>query len=318
MKPNRLYILTAILLLAAFAGCQREALPSDGEPLTFSVSVAPMAGENGDKTGESTKATLYNTLDLDAIRSQTMNVWAYQHDAPYTAMFENKEATYNSTLSKWQLSEEQMWKKNVAADFFASACIPSSYASVTANHSGITYSVTDITKAQTDALLGLAINQDKANSTDSGSVALKFSHPYAAVKVKVGTMEGVSSISKIEFSGIYGSGNTTLAGVNEDSNNIQQYSWDTTDSENATLSLTDLTLTGTSDALLVIPQTLSTKSATLTVTTDLNIRLTCNISTGEWKAGYVTTYKINISAIGITVTVDSWSPDSSKHDVEVR
>ena len=306
MKQSKLHILTAALFLLTLAGCQREEQPSQSETLSFSASVAPMAGETG------TKATLYD--NLDAIQGQTMKIWAYQHASPYTAMFEDEDATYNSTLSKWQLTEEQMWKKDVAADFFASACIPSNGASATVDHSGITYTVSDISTAQTDALLGLAVDQDN----NKGSVALKFSHPYAAVKVKVGTMEGVSSISKIEFSGIYGSGSTTLASVSEDSNNIQQYSWDTTDSENATLSLTGLTLTGTSDALLVIPQDLSAKNATLAVTTDLGTPLTCNITTGEWKAGYVTTYKINISAIAITVTVDTWSPSSSSHNVEVQ
>ena len=309
MRKTIYLILAANLLLAA---CQREALPSDSEALLFSASVAPMAGEESDnigesgtKTGEATKATLYNAFS--AIRSQTMYIWAYHHDSPYTAMFENKAATYNSTLSRWQLTEEQMWKKDVAADFFAGVCIPSSGASVTATHGGVTYTVSDISEAQTDALLGLAINRDKANSTDKGTVSLSFSHPYAAVKVKVNDMKEATTITGIELSDIYKSGSATLASESKDANDIQQFVWNTSGSEDGSVSLTGLSLTAgqTSEPLLVIPQTFSAKTARLTVSTNIG-NFTAEITSGFWTAGYITTYSVSISPIGVfTVSVES-------------
>ena len=280
-------IIAAIAFILAFASCQREEMPAEGGEMAFSVSVAQMAGE-----GAATKATLYNSFT--DIQDETIYVSAYKH-SDNEEVFASQPVTYSSTTSKWTLTNEQIWKENVAYDFFATANIPASGATKTVSGSaGITYTVSDITAAQSDALLGLALSQNKANSIDTGTVALAFSHPYASVVVKAGSLSG--NITSISLKGVYASGKTSLSAVTDtDSDSVQDYSWTNLGNPNATLSRTGISIApgSSADAFVVIPQDLSSDSVILTITTSDNKSYSKVISTGEWKAGYTTTYTLS-------------------------
>jgi len=217
------------------------------------------------------------------------------------------EATYSS--GQWALPGSYSMSSSGSYNYLAYANLPASGASIstpTTKDGSITYTVSDITAAQNDVLLG----KYSVSSPTSGDVDIAFSHPYASVKFKLGNLSGVTTVTAVSLDGVYSSGKTTYSQTSDaDGNSVTKYTWTNLGNANATISSSGLSKKegDVVASFVVIPQDLSSKNAVLTVTYDSGSTMTKLLSSGKWDAGYTTTYTldkigdVDISITGLTV-----------------
>ena len=310
MKHSHIYTIVLLACCAAVCSCQKEELdtPHTKLELKLTTKVAEM-GSTG------TKADLIHNEDADNFKNKTLTLYGWEEG---TAFVNGAEATFVG--DKWSLNPGARLTKGKNYSFLSYTKLPESGVSISpaATEAGnMTLTVTDITAAQEDILLG----SGTANDPSDGDVTINYSHPFASVEFAVGNADGVSKVTGISLTGVYSSGKTTysLTSGDTDEDGIIDYSWDDLGKANATLEANGLEK-AEGDILatfVVIPQTLIDKNAVVTVTYKDNIddehSMVKLLSEGKWKAGYTTTYTIfkNTGDIEISFTDDKPMPTNN-------
>lgn len=266
-------------------------MPFAGYEMSLSTQVLTMSD------GDETRATLLNSGD--AIPGNTFKLYGWENSSCW---IDAADATYSA--GKWSVPGTYNLKKTNDYTFLAYANLPSG-ATITAPESksdDITLTVTDITAAQNDILLGEA----SVEKPTSGDVAIDFSHPYASVTFKVGNLVGVNAVTAISMTGLYSGGTTTLGhSSTTDGSGVTEYEWTDLGDANATLEATGLNKTEGQEiaTFVVIPQDLSEKNAIVTITYNEGSKMTKLLSEDTWIAGYTTTYTLSkLGTIEISVS----------------
>ena len=172
------------------------------------------------------------------------------------------------------------------ATFFAVAAKDYSGASITANSGDpqITYTVPQEVSDQEDLLL--AVEKDVI-CDGKHAPSLAFNHALAAIKFQKGTLNGYSSISNVQISGVFNKG--TLSSFETPSWTAQ-----TIDGSTNTYSITSL-----NDVMFLMPQTIP-DGAKLKVTfsdgTNSNA-FEADLNGTSWKAGHQYTYELSVNKV---------------------
>jgi len=299
MKRDTLYIIIVLALAVLSCSKQGEDLKVQikGFELDFTTNV------EDSNLSDLTKAELLNSGS--SIPGDSLRLYAWEGT---TKWIDGAKATYSS--SKWTIPGSYSMGKDYDYTYLAYTNMPSSGASITMptdKDGKIIFSVTDISAAQNDVLIGKG---SKTQPISDGNVSIAFSHPYSSVKFVLGNADGVKKVTGVSLTGVYESGSTTYRTSSTASSGITNYTWDVPTTAGATISATGLNVTsGDIASFVVIPQTLSTKQAVITVTyinnSDQTKTMTKLLNTGSWKAGYTTTYAIDrIGTITVTVSAD--------------
>jgi len=295
MKRSIFFHISLAVCLFAVWSCSVQELEDPAVTYDLSIS-AKVAG-----LGNETKADLYNSES--EIRDMTLKLYGWENG---TSFINGADATYNSTAGKWSVSGSPKIDDKKDYAYFSYANLSSGGASVDAgSKDNIFYTVSDITAAQKDVLLGQKTLSKPAN----GNVEVNFSHPYASVKFQLGNAVDVPSVSAISLSGVYASGKTSLSqSPSKDSKNVIQYNWTDLGAATATIGATGLTGKTEGEYIatfVVIPQDLSSHNAVITITYNGDKKMMKTLSSDSWVAGYTTTYtldKINSVNIGFSAS----------------
>jgi len=227
-----------------------------------------------------TKATLLNSSS--DITDKTLKLYAWENDNYW---IQGQDVTYSS--GKWNVSGNLNSSNNYV--FLSYANLPGSGVGVTtptAKDGDITLTVADITAAQNDILLG----SGEVNTPTSGNVTINYIHPFASVRFKLGNAyEVTSGVKAISLSGVYASGKTTY---NKDTDS---FTWTNLGKANATITASGLNVSEGQEiaTFVVIPQSLVSKNAVVTVTYDSGSKMTRQLSDGSWTAGSTTIYTLD-------------------------
>lgn len=289
MKHSHIYTIVLLACCAAVCSCQKEELdtPHTKLELKLTTKVAEM-GSTG------TKADLIHNEDEANFKNKTLTLYGWEEG---TAFVNGAEATFVG--DKWSLNPGARLTKGKNYSFLSYTKLSESGVSISpaaTETDNMTLTVTDITAAQEDILLG----SGTANDPSDGDVTINYSHPFASVEFAVGNADGVSKVTGISLTGVYSSGKTTysLDSGDTDEDGIIDYSWVDLGKANATLGANGLDKKEGAilATFVVIPQTLSDKNAVVTVTykdkSEYEHSMVKLLSEGKWKAGYTTTYTI--------------------------
>lgn len=298
MNRNKIHIICCTFVCCvAVCSCMKEnaEFTSLGYELDLRAKIADM-GVIG------TRADLMH--NSDDITTKTFKLYAWEGS---TALVDGKSVTYSS--GKWNVEgQNPTLSKDNDYTFLSYGNVPSAGVSVTPPSSesdDITFAVTDITKAQTDVLLGSAT----ANEPEDGAVTIEYSHPYASVSFILGNADGVTSVKSVSLNGVYASGKTTYSlASTKDGNGVVKYTWTDLGDANAVLESTGLTVTegDTIATFMVIPQDLTSKDAVVTITASDDHTLTKLLNKDKWEAGYTTIYTLNrIGDVDIDISTSS-------------
>ena len=213
-------------------------------------------------------------------------------------------SVYNAKASqsgvKWVVGSNNYWPgPSKKVSFFA-------YAPFSDNNSGIalsdqtangvptiTYTVPSTAADQSDLLVATALDQDGSGTS---SPALSFSHALCGVKFAVGSMEGITNITKIIISGVNNKGTLEIGGAwNVDNSSTSNYTIDKTSNPISVSGISNLDITSGDDLLFLMPQEVPS-GATLTITAD-GKEYSTTIAGESWAMGAMVTYKLSINKI---------------------
>jgi len=303
MKRTTIYTVAQLLLLAAVTSCSKEeevGIADSGFELNLVTRIESM--EVGAPGTRAAASLLGSKSDIPG-NALTLYGWEGS-----TLCIDSVTATYAS--GKWSMSKPYTMDKDYSYTFLAYANMPAGGAAITmpdSADSDILFKVTDIAAAQNDVLIGKG---SKTSGFSDGDVDIAFSHPFASVKFMLGNADGVKKVTGVSLTGVYESGSTEYSTASTLTDSVTNYSWSVPGTAGATVSATGLNVTdGEIASFVVIPQTLSTKSAVITVTYVNNSSETKTmaklLNTGSWIAGYTTVYAIDrIGSIIVNVSDD--------------
>ena len=227
-----------------------------------------------------------NTLSWDDVKSEA------------TPSVYNAKASQSGV--KWVVGSNNYWPgPSKKVSFFA-------YAPFSDNNSGIalsdqtangvptiTYTVPSTAADQSDLLVATALDQDGSGTS---SPALSFSHALCGVKFAVGSMEGITNITKIIISGVNNKGTLEIGGAwNVDNSSTSNYTIDKTSNPISVSGISNLDITSGDDLLFLMPQEVPS-GATLTITAD-GKEYSTTIAGESWAMGAMVTYKLSINKI---------------------
>jgi len=282
MKRNIINIVYLLAFASVICSCSTEKMETPSVKFDMNLTARiPWMYE------QETKAALYN--DTSEILSMPLKLYGWEND---TKWIDGEDVTYSSGC--WTMTGTYKLDNKNSYSFLSYANMPSAGATITApstKEGSLTYSVTDITKAQNDVLLG----RGSVSTPTDGDVDINYSHPYASVVFKIGSSPDIEEVKAISISGIYKSGKTTISQTSTvDGNGVMQYSWTDKGSADGTLEVSGLTKKeGDSiTTFVVIPQELTTNSAVVTLIYDGGKTMIKTLNEGSWTAGYTTTYTL--------------------------
>ena len=328
--------LLALLLTAAFAGCQREPLPESGGAVSFSVAPVTISGE---VTKAATKADPTAKTDLIAVNNKVTVYGSYTAAGSSVALFDGVTLTcteVSATGSTWTYSPLKYWSEDATHKF--RAVFPYDV-------DGKSYSVADDKLSVSGYSMGgddlmVASAQQKAASRESNTVKLQFRHACAAVSFQFAKAKGDTETYSI--TGITLQDVSTTGDMADDETNPTKWTPNTTPGSSYTWtggpwtvaeSTTESPVTYTAitpEWVFAVPQTLPSTSSlilsyaagtapnvqNITVTIPLVSTNTTKIST--WEPGKKYTYKVLVdpNAIRFNVEISEDWIDETKHEYE--
>lgn len=314
MKRNLIYAIPVIACFVAVGSCQKEELVA-----TKAVMDLKVTAKVEEMNNPSTKVDLINS-GTD-ITDKTLTLFGWEGSTYFV-----RAATATFDDDKWELSGSYQIKTENTYSFLSYANLPDDGATLTPTEEkdgAMTLTVTDITAAQEDILLGRGT---KTFSAEGDAVEITYSHPYASVEFALGNAREISAVKSLSLSGVYAGGQTSYSLTSEG------YTWNTSGYRaNATLEktegLSDIAEGGVLATFVVIPQKLDAaeggKSVMLTLVYDKVAggegSMVKVMETGEWKAGYTTSYSIfkNTGEVEVTPNDDATISNSGTSKVYV-
>ena len=273
-----------IAAAALLAGCAKESGDGVDATLSFSTDTPEL-------------------LEVKAAAATSVNdFYTIGYNGDDTQWFPNSGGPQNVTLPGSATFDTYKWKMRETKTFFAySNNLPASGATATIANTDVTLTYTAMpadAANQPDVTLG----RYSGNGGGSGTAAITFYHPLAQVVFKMGDMVGVSKIDKIEISGVYNAGTTTLSTSTTVSDNIADFSW-TGISGSATVSQTITGSLPSKDSefgtpFMLIPQSLATQNVTVSVTVTTtggsSATLTKTLTSGAFATGKKTVCTLTV------------------------
>ena len=271
-----------------------------------------------------TTGAFYNSFGVIAFNYESTSLWDNVKSSATPSVY-NAKATQSQSGGKWVVGSNNYWPgASKKVSFFA-------YAPFSDNNSGIalsaqaatgapviTYTVPSTAADQSDLLVATALDQDGSGTS---SPALSFSHALCGVKFAVGSMEGITNITKITISDVYNNGTLEIGGSawNVESS-TSSYIIDKTSNPISLSGKKDQDITSGDDLLFLMPQKVPS-GATLTITADGNDYST-SIAGESWAMGAMVTYKLSIKKITGTyefnVTSTDVAQDATTADITVN
>lgn len=310
-------ILLAVTAALAITGCSQNEefeAPSQKAEINFNTAV--------------TRAT---ELDTDGLENSGFQVYAYNTKAEemsatvtLSTPWINGSATYSD--SKWTVSGgPYYWPLAENLQFFAYS--PKDGVTYTApngttdkGYPKFTYTVGNTAALQKDLVIASVANAQKKTNEAATDVSLTFKHALTQVNIEVTKEAGYTyTISKVELTGIKGSGTFTYAGVNAGT-----WTAGTETSVSYAYELgafsDDKTAVKAGNALMLIPQALTDAKISIEYTVEKdgskiaeNSKEVSLTSTAAWAFGKKILYKLTLpigaQEVGITATVTGWDAE---------
>ena len=216
-----------------------------------------------------------------------------------TPLVYNAKASQSQSGGKWVVGSGNYWPgASKKVSFFAYAPHNENNSDIFLSNNTatgapkITYTVPSAAANQSDLLVATAIDKDGSGTS---SPALTFSHALCGVKFAVGSMEGITNITKIIISGVYNKGTLEIGGSawtidNSSANGNYEITMDQDVS-----TITNHDITSGDDLLFLMPQEVPS-GATLTITAD-GKEYSTTIAGESWAMGAMVTYKLSINKI---------------------
>jgi hypothetical protein len=281
-----------LLMVLCLAGCAEDSnILDNGQSQQLEFSVTTQGWDNSDKSSNQkvpSRATPItgNTFDT----SKSFNVIADVNKGSSWFTEVNKETVSYSTANKiWQTTATHYWPgKGSTMDFYAyyPTNISGSITHTTGSAPVLSYTVPDNATNQIDILASSStgIAGDSYNQTP-----VDFKHILAAVQFCVGSGGMINgTITKISLNGIQ-----NIGSYNFTSGWTPQTSSTTTYTKNVSAASDAGTeIVSGNDPFLVMPQTLSNASFTITYSGGATLTKSLN---GIWEVGKVYDYNINSS-----------------------
>jgi len=284
--------IASVLLLAATAvACSKnDCAESAGHDITFTVRMAD----------ETKTAGQYTASSLESLTN--FKVSGYDGTSK---IIDNRVVTKSE--GEWKLDDNpKAWIDGHTMTFWADANMPSWASANPSSSTTHTLSVSSVPESvdnQWDPLIG------HYNGTGTnGNAVITFYHPFTAVAFVKGASEdpGITAITGIKMSGVYGSGSVEISSWNSG----PSYSWTPSGSISVTGSCTD---NHSTKPFILIPQNLASKNVLVEITATRSgstVQMYATINSGEWLAGktnvYTLDYKDFQMTANLTVTLDNW------------
>ena len=278
---------------AAAASEQHECLLTDaGRTLPLRLQ---MESSSPSPTGQ-TRGTMVSALS--GLQAMTPSVDCYDGSTKY---FSGVTLSYSG--GKWTPSADYLWKSGHTLSFHAVAGLPSAVGNsftTACDRSTLACVIPASASEQKDILVGYWKSGLVTSGDSKAKATIRFSHPLAAVRFKLGTVEGFTEtdvVKSISVGGLYVSG-TCVATYADDG--TPTFTWTPSDgTQTVTMgSASGLTVTdGIIGApFILVPQTFSdgakaTVSMTLTVGGD-EYTVSGELASGAFQQGKVTTLTI--------------------------
>ena len=317
--------MTALFGAALLSGCAREGFTVDGDSaMRIAVSLADIAGSDVKGIAGTAPLTELSLTSSDgnvqipltgiesdwtvslpeaASKGQLINnrdysgmpialstalspfyVSAYNGSDDFFTKATNNTETVSWTGTVWSMPHTYYWRKDTELTFLAWTNLPEG-SSVSSASSGLTltHSVPATANAQKDILLGYY-----SGTGTEGTADISFGHPMTAVIFKKGTIAGDPGIKSIKLSGVAKSGTATMSAWNGAfSWSSLTYGGEVSQSGNPLAKAADNTL---GEPFILIPQDLSSKNVTVTVTFSDDNTASAVLDGGSWQAGKTNTY----------------------------
>ena len=248
---------------------------------------------------KTSSSDFYDSFGVIAFNYASTSTWDSEKSSSTPSVY-NAKATQSG--GKWVVGSGKYWPgASKKVSFFAYA--PYSDANDTkgivlssntaTGAPKITYTVPSAAANQSDLLVATALD---INGSGTSSPSLAFSHALCGVKFAVGSMEGITKITKIAISGVYNKGTLEIGGSawNVESS-TSNYIIDKNSNPINVSGKNDLDITSGDDLLFLMPQTVPS-GATLTITAD-GKEYSTTIANESWEMGAMVTYKLSINKI---------------------
>lgn len=324
MKRIAFIILTAALACAACTKTEKDGTEDSRISFSIADTKAVMSAANDLKYNGSTFAVVGACSSGASFTNSAKNVFGSNQTQP---------VSYSTSSSKWEYSPVQNWKANSTYRFRAvwPAASVTSHKDDLSKSGSFTYAVPSNPAEQVDLLMSdlVEVPQNVTNP-----VALTFRHLLTRIKVKINKDDADPDSFKLKsvtLSGAYDKGNFDCNYVDPawvDSWTLAGKAMSITktyagDEGNLAAGNVYTEIWG-SDGLLLIPQSLSKTTVSLSIsysvthtdggTTTRDRVTTISLpATPAWEAGNVLTYKLTLSErYGITfevVSIDEWGSD---------
>jgi uncharacterized protein (TIGR02145 family) len=288
-------VLFVFFIVSLFCSCSGETVIADvnnSKLLSFSVSVPSWKGEGSASKAES-RATPMTDPSLGTDKSFNLIADRKEGTGSYSTLIDNETVTCSNNL--WKTVKDYYWPgAGSTVNFYAyyPASIPNGTIAHTAGSAPtLAYTVPDNAANQTDILTASSPNRSGSTGT---AISLTFSHIFAAVRFSVGT-SGMPSgtISSISIGNVANSGTYTFG---SGWSNVIGSKTFTVSPSTAISGTSGESITSGACTLMMIPQTFTDASLTLTYSTGTSY--TKNIS-GSWSVGNSYTYNLNKSEAAI-------------------
>jgi len=302
------HILSAFALMALLLSCQREEEPRSAKNIAFSID-------------EVTRATIINSkTDYVALSNNSLVVAAYQGS---NLIIPEQDVTYSSTTQQWSTSTDYPWPTDASdamktMTFYSWTPLADGQGEVTLTQSSgsasFDYEAQTEASKQKDIMFGYY-----SGVSATGVAPLTFKHALAAVKFKVGSIASGCTVDDVYITGIADNGtcSVTFPGTFswdiDGATKTKSYHPEDTDANPGYGVLSEGSQIG-KNAVTLVPQSMtSTAKITFKITPSGGGQETYDISLAssvDLKAGYVTTYKINMAKnVSFDVTVVPWNTD---------
>lgn len=289
LSVKKRYALIAALSMLIATSCTNDNEPEAARGIAFQSNVQ-------------TRAVKENFTSGDAFA-----VWG-GYDGDATNVFNGETVTFDG--ANWSYTGTRYWVSGKTYDFYA--VYPTEYGTCS---TGGTIIVSDFdTSDNTDLMTAEALGM---NGSNPQTVPFTFRHELARVSVVVQNESGIAgTATQVSFSDISTTGTLTRS-------SSTNASWNNTSS--TLISRSDISISASGETilledLLLIPQTLSGKTLSVTIARN-GTTLAGNLNlSGLWEAGHTYRYVITVQADAITFsnfTADEWGETHTGGDINI-
>lgn len=290
LSVKKRYALIAALSMLIATSCTNDNEPEAARGIAFQSNVQ-------------TRAVKENFISGDAF-----TVWG-GYDGDAINVFNGETVTFDG--ANWSYTGTRYWVSGKTYNFYA--VYPTGYGTCSTDGT-ITVLFNFDASTNTDLMTAEALGM---NGSNPQTVPFTFRHELARVSVVVQNESGIAgNATQVSFSDIFTTGTLTRS-------SSTNASWNNTSS--TLISRSDISISASGETilledLLLIPQTLSGKTLSVTIARN-GTTLAGNLNlSGLWEAGHTYRYVITVQADAITFsnfTADEWGETHTGGDINI-